>query len=129
MLSKAKDPIKPEQRRGVVYKIPCNSCPLVYTGQTGNNFATRLSEHRSALCLPPQQSSVAKNAILESHTIDWKFAKVIDNELFYFKRLILEAWHCNHFNSVNRCDLNVPRVYRFSMPNIILIIIITVIPV
>lgn len=29
MLSKAKDPIKPEQRRGVVCKIPYNCCPLV----------------------------------------------------------------------------------------------------
>lgn len=113
ILSTAKDPIEPNLRRGVVYQIPCGSCPRVYIGQTGNSFITRLGQHRSALRLSyPQKSAVAEHAIEESHNIDWESAKVIDKEDFYFKRLFLEAWHCKRHNSMNRCDLTIPAVYN-----------------
>ena len=112
LLSTAKDSIEPNHRRGVVYRIPCGSCPRVYIGQTGNSFNTRLGQHRSALRLCyPQKSAVAEHAIEESHDIDWKSAKVIEKEEFYFKRLFLEAWHCKRHNSMNRCDLTIPAVY------------------
>ena len=29
-----------------VYKIPCESCPLMYIGETGRSLKTRLSEHK-----------------------------------------------------------------------------------
>ena len=70
---------------GVVYKISQNSCPLVYIGQIDNSFATRLNQHCLALrLLHPQRLQVAEHAILESHSIDWEFAKFNDDKQFHF---------------------------------------------
>ena len=47
LLSQPKDRVPELQRSGVVYKIPCANCPMVYIGQTGRRLCKRLSEHKS----------------------------------------------------------------------------------
>ena len=86
VLSTAKDPIEPNNRRGVVYQIPCGSCSRVYIDQNGNSFSTRLAQHRSALrLLYPQKSAVAEHAIEEPNNIDWKSSKGIGKEDFILR--------------------------------------------
>jgi len=49
MLSRPKDVIPDMQKLGVVYKIPCASCPASYIGQTGHRLRQRLDEHKRAI--------------------------------------------------------------------------------
>ena len=47
--SRPKDVIPDMQKSGVVYKIPCASCPASYIGQTGRRLQQRLDEHKRAI--------------------------------------------------------------------------------
>ena len=40
-----KDPVLPEEKAGVVYKVPCGDCPASYVGQVGRTLMHRLKEH------------------------------------------------------------------------------------
>ena len=91
-----KDHIPPRQRAGVVYRIPCGSCPKVYIGQTtaGRTLDHRLKEHRRALASGNiMQSAVADCATKEMHDTEWKKAEVVDGHPHYCQRCALEAWH------------------------------------
>ena len=37
-LCRLKDPIKPHDKAGVVYSIPCHNCDQVYVGKTGKQL-------------------------------------------------------------------------------------------
>ena len=54
VLVHVKDSIPPEQRSGVVYRIPCSECPKAYVGQTGRSLMQRVKEHSRAL---PQETA------------------------------------------------------------------------
>ena len=66
-----KDSIPHEQKSGVVYYIPCSTCPKTYIGQTSRSFLQRVKEHRRALatgnCLT---SAAAEHAITTNHSIN-----------------------------------------------------------
>ena len=49
LLVHPKDPVPMEERKGVVYSIPCTDCPKVYIGQTGRCLKHRLKEHHRDL--------------------------------------------------------------------------------
>ena len=49
MLVHRKDPTPLEDKAGVVYKIPCSSCPKVYIGQTGRTLGQRVKEHQHSV--------------------------------------------------------------------------------
>ena len=79
-LVKVKDPTPAQQRAGVVYRIPCGTCPKVYIGQTGRTLKHRLMEHKRALRSgETAQSAVAEHAINEGHAIKWDDAEVVDH--------------------------------------------------
>ena len=45
LLVHPKDPVPMDQRKGVVYSMPCDGCFKVYIGQTGRSLKHRLVEH------------------------------------------------------------------------------------
>ena len=49
MLSKPKAPLRESRQRGVVYKMPCDTCGKVYIGETGRNMYQRINEHCEAI--------------------------------------------------------------------------------
>ena len=66
-----KDHISLQQRAGVVYRIPCGTCPRVYVGQTCQMLDHQLKEHKRALTSGNlAQSAVAEHAAHESHVIN-----------------------------------------------------------
>ena len=77
-----KNRIPLQQRVGVVYRIPCGTCPRVYVGQTCRMLNHRLKEHNKALTSGNlAQSTIAEHAAHESHVIDWKEAKVVERDV------------------------------------------------
>ena len=77
-----KDRIPLQQRAGVVYRIPCGTCPRVYVGQTCRMLNHRLKEHKRALTSGNlAQSAIAEHAAHESHVIDWKEPKVVERDV------------------------------------------------
>ena len=44
-----KDPTPLQDKAGVMYKIPCSSCPKVYIGQTGRTLGQRVKEHQRSV--------------------------------------------------------------------------------
>ena len=49
MLVRPKDPVPPEERVGVVYRIPCKDCTKAYVGQSARSLVLRLKEHQRAV--------------------------------------------------------------------------------
>ena len=49
ILTHVKDPVPPEEKTGVVYKVPCSDCQATYVGQTGRTLLHRIKEHKRAL--------------------------------------------------------------------------------
>ena len=83
-----------QQRAGVVYRIPCGSCPRVYIGKTGRTMEHRLKEHKRALTSGNiAQSAIAEHAVDRMHEINWEEAEVVDYHPHYRQRCVLEAWH------------------------------------
>ena len=108
-----KDRISLQQRAGVVYRIPCGTCPRVYVGQTCRTLDHRLKEHERALTSGNlAQSAVAKHAAHESHAIDWKEAKVVDNHPRYHQRCALESWHIRSKTTTMNRDGSLPQAYN-----------------
>ena len=109
-----KDRIPLQQQVGVVYRVPCGTCPKVYVGQTCRTLDHRLKEHRRALTSGNlAQSAIAEHAAQESHVIDWKEAKVVDTHPRYHQRCALESWRIrSETNTMNRDDGNLPQAYN-----------------
>ena len=71
LLVHPKDPVLMEERKGVVYSVPCNECPKVYIGQTGQSLKHWLVEHRHALKDGDVvTSALAEYALDTGHPVD-----------------------------------------------------------
>ena len=109
-----KDRIPIQQRAGVVYRIPCGTCPKVYVGQACRTLNHRLKEHKRALTSGNlAQSAIAEHAAQESHVIDWKEAKVVDTHPRYHQRCALESWHIrSETTTMSRDDGSLSQAYN-----------------
>ena len=94
LLSQPKDRVSKLQRSGVVYKIPCANCPMVYIGQTGRQLCRRLSERKRAVRTADFNSSaLAEHAWTASHPVNWENTCILSSCPDYHSRLIQEAIH------------------------------------
>ena len=59
-----------EERKGVVYSVPCDEYPKVYIGQTGQSLKHWLVEHRHALKNDVATSALAEYALDTGHPVD-----------------------------------------------------------
>ena len=92
---------------GVVFKVPCASCNVVYVGETGRKLSTRISEHqkdfenestrpftrsqRRTSESTYHKSAITDHATQNNHIIDWKNTSVLDNDNNRFSRWIRES--------------------------------------
>ena len=103
-----KDHTPPQQRTGVVYRIPCGTCTKVYIGQTGRTLEHRLKEHRRALVSGQSSlSAVVEHAMEEMHDIDWMGDTVVDGHPHFHQRCSLEAWHIRSQDSTMNRDAGI----------------------
>ena len=114
-----KDSIPPEQRSGVVYRIPRSECPKTYIGQTGRSLVQRVKEHRRALTTENYlTSAAAEHALTTNHAIDWDHVTVIDHHPHTSKHCLLELWDIvSQPESLNREVGPLPDVYRALLPH------------
>ena len=95
MLVRPKDPVPVDERKGVVYSIPCVECSSVYIGQTGRCLKQRVKEHRRAL----KNGDVQASALAE-HVL--KTGHAVDLSQHTTTRCMLESWYIQH----NQAALN-----------------------
>ena len=103
-----------EERKGVVYSVPCDEYPKVYIGQTGQSLKHWLVEHRHAL----KNGDVAASALAEyaldtGHHVDHtKSEEVTDHHPYTTTRCLLESWYIQgNQNTLNREKGTLPEVY------------------
>ena len=113
LLVHPKDRVPMDERKGVVYSIPCTECPKVYIGQTGRSLKHRLKEHRRALKNGDMAASaLAEHALTAGHGVDLSKAEVLDSNPYTATRCMLESWHIQrNENKLNRERGNLPEVY------------------
>ena len=112
MLVHPKDPVPLDQQKGIVYFIPCNRCPKVYIGQTGQTLRHRLAEHRLALKNGDvAASALAEHALDTGHPLD--LTKAIDHHPHTMTRCLLESWHIQkNQGTLNREKGTLPEMYK-----------------
>jgi len=92
MLSRPKDVIPDIQKSGVVYKIPCASCPASYIGQTGRRLQQRLDEPKRAIRQTDFNASpLAEHVWTEQRQVNWSNVVVVSNPRDHTIRLVEEA--------------------------------------
>ena len=65
---------------GVVYQIPCSSCPAVYTGETGRTLKVRMAEHKRAVRMGDVNNGLAVHSLKTGHPIEWSQARVVERK-------------------------------------------------
>ena len=113
LLVRPKDPTPPEQRNGVIYRIPCKDCTMAHIGQSGRSLACRIKEHKRAVQNGDQNSStLAEHAWQQQHHVDWAAAEVLESTRDWYPRCMIESWHIHReANSMNRERGPLPHIY------------------
>ena len=113
-----KDKLKPDQKAGVVYQIPCQQCDKSYIGETGRMLKERISEHERDVRLNSKsqftrsqrkqsegelnKSAITDHCNRQNHTIAWDKIKVVNQESNTTARRIKEAITIKRTNNMNR---------------------------
>lgn len=90
MLTNVKDPVQPEERTGVIYKISC-IC--------GDAYIQSINEHKDQGTQGSQQaakferSAVAEHAWQDDHSIEWDSVEILDTAAGFISRRTKEALH------------------------------------
>ena len=81
MLVRPKDPVLPEERIGVVYRIPCKDCSKAYVGQSARSLTLRLKEYQKAVHnVGVNALTIAEHVWQERHQMDWTSVEVVAAE-------------------------------------------------
>ena len=91
---------KSKQQAGI-YSIKCNSCPLIYIGQTGRDVATRAREHFLDVRRGNEKSSFFQHVNTTNHSIDFTSAKLIHNCDNHNNRKIIESTLISQLDNFN----------------------------
>ena len=95
--------MKRSSRPGVVYQIPCRDCTgIIYIGETGRAYKTRLAEHKRNLRPANlakvddknlnKKTTLVKHVITKDHRVDWDHSKILTFETVFTKRRFLESF-------------------------------------
>ncbi|KAI4464816.1 reverse transcriptase [Holotrichia oblita] len=113
-----KDKIKPMQRAGVVYNIPCSECPLQYVGQTGRNLYGRITSHKSDIKHGKSSCAVVGHVQESNHAMNFDAVTVLDQDSNTYKRTFLEMCHINAGNNLmnKQTDIqNLNTIYSYLL--------------
>ena len=109
LLSRPKDTVPDLQKSGVLYQIPCASCPASYIGQRGWRLEQRMKEHERAVeAVDFNSSALAEHAWTNEHTVDWMNVKVLTVTNDYSSRII----RGRPFNKKMQGQVTLPWVFQ-----------------
>ena len=81
LLLKPKDVINFEQKCGLVYRISCQDCNVVYVGETRRSVKTRKRKHVDlAKTFNIKKSALRQHVMDFDHRIDWDNVKILKSE-------------------------------------------------
>ena len=63
--------------QGGVYEIPCSSCPVIYTGETGRDLKKRIGEHKKDIVSNQMESGIVNHVVEKDHFFDFKNSKIV----------------------------------------------------
>ena len=114
LLVRPKDWTPTEKLAGVVYQVPCTSCPASYVGQAGRCLGKRMKGHRKAVesgdCA---NSALAEHTWSHHHPVDWDKVRVLEQQSRLYYRLTLESIHIrSHPHTLNRNNGTLSPVYN-----------------
>ena len=72
-----KDRREPTNKAGVIYKLCCNDCSVVYIRETGQLLNERIEEHRKDVAKSKATSNVYLPVQSTGHTFDFSNVNVI----------------------------------------------------
>ena len=78
-----------------MHKTKCTDRQATYTGKTGRNLKTRLTEHKRATKNSNIRNQISEHHRLTKHKIDWYSAECVTCSTNYQQRLTLEIWCTN----------------------------------
>ncbi|XP_044760159.1 uncharacterized protein LOC123317619 [Coccinella septempunctata] len=93
LYSKLKDPIPKEIKSNVVYELECADCHETYVGQTSQWLRNRMNLHKSDIRTNNLRCALSVHANKYSHSVDFNNVKILDANINYKKRCILEMIH------------------------------------
>ena len=116
MLVHPKDPMPTEKKSGVVYCIPCGSCPQTYIGQTGRTLEQRLKEHKKSVGDENiTTSALAEHVQKTGHPIEWTQTEVVHTCNRTVKRCLLESWTIQNSHPLKKRDRNIPHSIQSTL--------------
>jgi hypothetical protein len=74
--------------KGVVYKIKCKDCEMMYIGETKKKMEERLKQHKDDVRLKRNTNAIFKHIEDTGHTVDWDTAEIIEQE----SRKVVRKW-------------------------------------
>ena len=93
LLVHPKDRVPMDERKGVVYSIPCTECPKVYIGQTAWEIpeAPAEGDWHALRNGDMAASALAEHALTAGHGVDLSKAEVLDSNPYTATRCMLES--------------------------------------
>ena len=104
-----KDKVADEDKCGVVYHVPCSSCPQVYIGETGRKMSVRIEEHRKETEKVTSRrktrstsvtedtstfrSAISVHAREKNHIMNFDDVSILDREDIWIRRRVKESMH------------------------------------
>ena len=76
----------PEEKKTVVYQVPCKDCCKLYTGESKRTLKVRLAEHKRAVQKSDVNNGIAMHVANTNHSIDWVNARVVKTVPGYWER-------------------------------------------
>ena len=58
-----KDPLKPDEKCGVIYRIECDTCEQEYVGETGSMLSTNTKEYKSSVLNKNIKSALGEHVL------------------------------------------------------------------
>ncbi len=99
-LSRLKRTQPAEDRKDVIYEIPCGQCDSTYIGETGRTLKKRIQEHKQAVRRGDENNGPLDHMIRTAgHRINWEEARIIDSEQNTRRRKIKEAIYIRALDS------------------------------
>lgn len=103
IIGSTKDIIETQEKANLVYKIQCGDCNAIYIGQTKRRLKIRINEHKNNVKhRDAHHTALSQHSIQNEHTFNFDDVKILNNETYLRKRLILEMIQIkSHIHSIN----------------------------